>query len=150
MKDYFSDLKIINLEKNNDKIQNELKNKLSSEETMPFLATIDILKESIRCYADCEKVIEHEHTERKRIIATLKSLKYQIDANKEICLKEIDKYYEDRKMFFTSIEKVIDYAIKIGDKEMLMNASECLLTLYNSSSNNKRLSLGNSMMNKLK
>ena len=138
MKDYFS-----NLPQQYNSSSNEGENKLPNPQpsnpipipTSPGTAAImgmaDVIKETINCFTDYCKCKEHEKTERKRIVATLKAIEYQINAQKEIYLKELDKQYEERNKLYCMAEKVQEKALSTGDKEMLQLCYNFILNVYN-------------------
>lgn len=143
MKDFFSDLPIQN---NNE--GGELINPPSNPQTpapgnpgvpapMPvtpeaavIMGVADITKESIRCFTEYSKCKEQEITERKRINATLKTVKYQIDAQKEVYLHELEKNYEERNRLYDMAEKAQQKALELGDKEMLQLCYNMILNVY--------------------
>lgn len=103
----------------------------ASPEVAVVMGVVDITKESIRCFTDYAKCKEHEKTERKRIAATLRAIQYQIDAQKEVYLKELDKQYEERNRLYDMAEKAQEKALSIGDKEMLQLCYNLILNVYN-------------------
>ena len=102
-----------------------------SPEVAVVMGVVDITRESIRCFTDYAKCREHEKTERKRIAATLRAIQYQIDAQKEVYLKELEKQYEERKRLYDMAEKAQEKALAIGDKEMLQLCYNLILNVYN-------------------
>ncbi len=145
MNNYFSGLKS-NSSREDDK-KKETQIEIVSGQDAVNIEAIKLIKESIHCYSEYAKTVEHEHTERKRIIANLKAIKYRIDAEKELCLKALDMYYEERKMLFDDLRKAIRKATEEGNTEMLMISGNLLLTLYESNSNNPTLLGLNPVMN---
>ena len=156
MKDYFSDLpKSYNT---TDRVANssppapipgsQASIPLNSQ-TAILMSITDITKESIRCFTDYAKCREHEKTERKRIKATLRAIQYQIDAQKEIYLKELDKNYEERNRLYDIAEKTQKKALELNDKEMLQLCFNLILDVYNKpfDINIPRLSLSNGSIN---
>lgn len=140
MKDYFSDVQPTSLSVNDR--ENAPVNPTQTAAPIPtsleeiaisgaMNAIGDILKESIRCFTDYAKCKEHEKTERERITATLEAIEYQIDAQKEVYLKELDKQYEERNRLYEAVERAQNVALSIGDKEMLKICLNCMLNIYN-------------------
>lgn len=146
--DYFYSLRNNNSEEENK--ETKIRIEAVTEENVVTIETIGLIKETIRCYSEYAKTVEQERTERKRIIANLKVIKYQIDAQKEVCLKALDKHYEERRVLFEDIRSAIRKATEDGDKEMLMLSGNLLLSLYDSKANNQILLGVNSIMDKLK
>lgn len=142
MKDFFSDLPKSN-NKMNGKIDNSnlqspvLGNQCGGKTPIPVtqdvtiaIGVIDITKESIRCFTEYAKCREHEITERKRISATLKAVQYQIDAQKEVYLKKLEKDFEERNRLYDMAEKTLEIALELGDKEMLQICYNLILDVY--------------------
>lgn len=132
MKDYFSDLP------QQYDGQNEPAPRPSAQMPIPtspeaaiVMGVLDISKEAIRCFTEYAKCKEHEKTERKRIAATLKAIEYQIDAQKEVYLKKLDKQYEERNRLYDVAEKAQEKALELGDKEMLKICYNFILNVYN-------------------
>ena len=94
------------------------------------MGVIDITKESIRCYTEYIKCKEQEETERRRISATLRAIQYQIDAQKDVYLKELEKKFEERNRLYDMAEKAQAVALEIGDKEMLQICYNLILNVY--------------------
>lgn len=103
----------------------------TSLEAAVLMGVIDITKETIRCFTEYAKCKEHEKTERKRIAATLRAIEYQIDAQKEVYLKEMDKQFEERNRLYEMAEKAQEKALDLGDKEMLKICYNLILNVYN-------------------
>lgn len=101
---------------------------------------LDITKEAIRCFADYSKCKEHEKTERKRIVATLRAIEYQIDAQKVMYIEELNKLFEERNKLYSLAEKVQEKALLDGDKEMLQLCLNFILNVYNKPVNLKGVS----------
>lgn len=154
MKDYLGTNNYFHNLSNNDLNEESRGTKIRIEtvsgQDMVSIETIGLIKETIHCYTEYAKIVEQEHTERKRIMANLKAIKYQIDAQKEVCLKALDKHYEERRELFEDIRKAIRKATEDGDKEMLVISGNLLLSLYDSKTNNQMLLGVNSIMDKLK
>lgn len=137
MKDYFSDLPQKHDTSRADGLQQlEPSPQLSMLIPVPPQAAalggvLDITKQAIRCFTEYAKCKEHEKTERERIAATLRSIEYQIDAQKEVYLKEMDKQYEERNKLYDSAEKAHEIALNSGDKEMLKIYYNFILNIYN-------------------
>lgn len=139
MKDYFSDLPLnYNSSSNNEDNKVPVPNIPSTPTPIPvapeaavIMGVVDITKETIRCFTEYAKCKEHEKTERKRIAATLRAIQYQIDAQKEVYLKELDKNYEERNKLYDMAEKTQEYALRSGDKEMLQICYNFILGVYN-------------------
>ena len=143
MNDYFSDLSFRN---NNESGKSEIipsnpqtlvPERLSASEPMSvtpetaaIMGVVEITKESIRCFTEYAKCKEHEITERKRINAALKAVKYQIDAQKELYLHELEKNYEERNRLYDIAEEAHKRALEVGDKEMLMASYSFMLDVY--------------------
>ncbi len=134
MKDYFS-----NLPQQYNSSSDERKNKPAPSAPIPaptspeeavIMGVTDITKEAIRCFTDYAKCKEHEKTERKRIAATLRAIEYQIDAQKEVYLKELDKHYEERSRLYSVAEKAQEKALSTGDKEILQLCYNLILNVY--------------------
>ena len=100
-------------------------------ETAVIMGVVDITKETIHCFTEYAKCREHEKTERKRITATLRAIQYQIDAQKEEYLKELENQYEERKRLYDLAEKTQEKALELGDKEMLQLCYNLILNVYN-------------------
>lgn len=96
-----------------------------------IMGAVDITKESIRCFTDYVKCKEHEKTERKRISATLRAIQYQIDAQKEVYLKELENKFKERDYLYHLAEKAQEKALELGDKEMLQLCYNFILNVYN-------------------
>ncbi len=92
---------------------------------------IDITKETIRCFTEYAKVREHEVTERKRIAATLRAIKYKTDAQKEMYLKELSYRFDERNRLYDLAEKAQEKALECGDMEMLRLCYDFILNIYN-------------------
>lgn len=90
----------------------------------------DVTKEAMHCFKEYAMSREQEITERKRIRAQLQAITCVINANKEICLKEIETKAEERKQLYHAVEGVIDKASKESDIEMLKVALDFMLTVY--------------------
>ena len=148
MNNYFSGLKSNDSrEDREDDRKKETQIEIVTGQDAVSIEIIKLVKESIHCYSEYAKTVEHEHTERKRIIANLKALKYQIDAQKELYLKALEMYYEERKMLFDVLKESIRKATENGDKETLTISGYLLIDLYKINSGNP-ISLGlNSMIN---
>lgn len=143
MKNFFSDLPM-----QNNQVGGEVSNPPSDPQTPPprnpgvptpmpvtseaavIMGVVDITKESIRCFTEYAKCKEHEITERKRINATLKAVKYQIDAQKEVYLQELEKNYEERNRLYDMAEKAQQKALELDDKEMLQLCYNMILNVY--------------------
>lgn len=139
MKDYFSNLP---QQYNSSSNENNSKPATPSQPSSPMhiptppdvtvlMSVVDITKETIHCFTDYAKCKEHEKTERKRITATLKAIEYQIDAQREVYIKELDKQYEERNRLYSMAEKAQEKALSIGDKEMLQLCYNLILNVYN-------------------
>lgn len=139
MKDYFS-----NLPQQYNSVSNGIGGKpvppsqpsdpmpiFTSPEVAIVMDVVDITKETIRCFTDYAKCKEHEKTKRKRIVAILRAIEYQIDAQKEVYLKELDKQYEERNRLYSMAEKIQEKALDIGDNEMLQLCYNLILNVYN-------------------
>lgn len=137
MKDYFVDLS-----KNNEEysIKNSLDISTSNATPVPISMTsgvdvvvgvLDLAKESIRCFTEYSKCKEHEITERKKINATLRAIQYQIDAQKEVYLKELERNFEERNRLYDMAEKTQERALALGDIEMLKICYNYILNVYN-------------------
>ena len=92
---------------------------------------LDITKETMRCFTDYAKCKEHEKTERKRILATLKAIELQINSQKEAFLKMLDKHYEERNKLYALAEDVMQKALMENDKELLLYCCNFILNIYN-------------------
>ena len=143
MKDFFADLSI-----QNNNVGAEISTPPSNPQTpapgnsgiptpMPvtpeaaaIMGVVEITKESIRCFTEYAKCKEHEITERKRINAALKAVKYQIDAQKEVYLHELEKNYEERNRLYDMAEIAQQRALELGDKEMLQLCYNMILNVY--------------------
>lgn len=137
MKDYFSD---IPQKHGTSQANGQKKLATSPQPSMPIpitpqeaalMGVLDITKEAIRCFTEYAKCKEHEMTERKRIAATLKAIEYQIDAQKKVYLKEMDKQYEERNRLYDVAEKAQVIALDRGDIEMLKTCYNFILDVYN-------------------
>lgn len=135
MNDYFSNLpKKIN--QNTDIAKTE-KTKtvtavpVSASPAIP-LELVDITKETMRCFTDYAKCKEHEKTERKRILATLKAIELQIDFQKEAFLKILDKHYEERSKLYALVQDGLQKALMEKDTEVLKVCCDFITTIYNS------------------
>lgn len=147
MKNYFSDLpmKYDNNNDNNSGKDNRGNNEpskenftvISSPETMIVMGCLDLTKEAINCLTDYAKCREHEKTERKRITEAFKAIKYQIDAQKEVYLAELEKRYEERFKLYDMTLKAQEVALETSDKEMLMMCYDFILEVYNDSVDTK-------------
>ena len=137
MKDYFVDLS-----KNNEKYSMKNSLDLSTSNATPapipmtsgidvVVGVLDLTKESIRCFTEYSKCKEHEITERKKINATLRAIQYQIDAQKEVYLKELDRNFEERNRLYDMAEKTQERALALGDIEMLQTCYNFILNVYN-------------------
>ncbi|MDD6070375.1 MAG: hypothetical protein PUC12_06090 [Clostridiales bacterium] len=140
MKDYFTDLSI-----QKEHVQEKESNLVNSATSIPLTAdaaivagTVDITKECIRCFTEYAKCKEHEITERKRISAMLRAVQYQIDAQKEVYLRELEKNYEDRNRLYDMAEKTQQKALELGDKEMLQLCYNFILNVYTKPYGNNR------------
>lgn len=141
MKDFFSDLPQQYQEYNelNNDEQDKSIPSFNSSVSIPtskaseveIMGIMDITKETIRCFTDYAKCKEHEKTERKRIANTLRAIEYQIDAQKEVYIKELDKQYDERIMLYNMAEKVQEKALSLCDKEMLKLCYNLILNVYN-------------------
>lgn len=139
MKDYFLDLP----QKYNENLPQEVDSNKpddapqpsvpvpTSPEAAALMGILDITKETIRCFTEYAKCKEHEKTERKRITATLRVMEYQISAQKEAYLKNLDKQYEERNRLYDMAEKTQEKALELGDKEMLKICYNLILNVYN-------------------
>lgn len=135
MKDYFSNLpKKIN--QNTDIAKTE---KTKTVTAVPVSASpaislelVDITKETMRCFTDYAKCKEHEKTERKRILATLKAIELQIDFQKEAFLKILDKHYEERSKLYALVQDRLQKALMEKDTEVLKVCCDFITTIYNS------------------
>lgn len=142
MKDFFSDLP-----KQNNKMNGKIDNPNpqpparnnpcgrttqipSAPDAAIVTGVIDITKESIRCFTEYAKCREHEITERKRISAALKAVQYQIDAQKEVYLKKLEKDSEERNRLYDMAEKTLGTALELEDKEMLQLCCNLILNVY--------------------
>lgn len=94
------------------------------------MGVVDITRESIRCFTEYVKCKEHEKTERKRISASLRAVQYQIDAQKEVYLKELEKNFVERNRLYDMAEKAQEVALELGDKEMLQICYNMILNVY--------------------
>lgn len=135
MKDYFSDLP---QQYNLSQVDGQNKSAPSSQTSSPMSiptspegVVFDITKETIRCFTEYAKCKEHEKTERKRIAATLRAIEYQIDEQKQVYLKELDKQYEERNRLYNMVEEAQKKALELGDKEMLKMCYNLILNVYN-------------------
>lgn len=139
MKDFFSDLPMqksnFEGEVDNPSPNPQIPVQLTPEEKI-IISVVDITKESIRCFTEYVKCREHEITERKRINATLKAVQYQIDAQKEVYLKELEQNYEERNRLYDMAEKAQEKALELGDKEMLKMCYDLILNIYTKSVGN--------------
>lgn len=144
MKDFFSDLPIKNSNENR-KLNTPMVNSQShkpenpvgvsapiplTSETSIAMGVVDITKESIRCFTEYMKCKEHEITERQRINATLQAVQYQINAQKEVYLNELEKNFEERNRLYDMAEKTQQKALELGDKEMLQLCYNLILNVY--------------------
>ena len=135
MKDYFSNLPQ-KINQNTDIAKTE-KTKtvtavpVSTSPAIP-LELVDITQEITRCFTDYAKCKEHEKTERKRILATLKAIELQIDFQKEAFLKLLDKHYEERSKLYASVENWAQKALMEKDTEVLKICCDLISTIYNS------------------
>lgn len=102
-------------------------------EALLIASGLDIIKDSIRCFTEYKMCQEHEKTERKRITATLKAITYQIDANKEVYLKEMEKRFEERNKLYDLAHEAQKKALELEDKEMLVICYNLILNVYNKS-----------------
>ena len=134
MKDYFS-----NLPQKFDKITDVAKTEntrtvaavpVSTNPAMT-MELLEITKETMRCFTDYAKCKEHEKTERKRILATLKAIELQINSQKEAFLKMLDKHYEERNKLYALAEDVMQKALMENDKELLLYCCNFILNIYN-------------------
>lgn len=100
-----------------------------------LMSVPEMIKETIRCFTDYAKCKQHEETERKRITAQLKAIEYQINAQKEVYLKELEIRYEERNRLYSMAEKSQEKALVDGDKEMLKICYNLILNVYNSGAN---------------
>lgn len=135
MKDYFSNLPQ-KINQNTDIAKTE-KTKtvtavpVSASPAIP-LELVDITQEIMRCFTDYAKCKEHEKTERKRILATLKAIELQIDFQKEAFLKLLDKHYEERSKLYASFENWAQKALMEKDTEVFKICCGLISTIYNS------------------
>lgn len=90
----------------------------------------DVAKEAMQCFKEYAMCKEQEITERKRIRAQLEAINCIINANKEICLKQIETMANERKQMYHSVEGVINKAAQDNDMEMLKTALNFMLTVY--------------------
>lgn len=137
MKDYFSDIPQKQL---TPQANGQEKFAPSPQPSMPIpitpqaatlMGVLDITKETIRCFTEYAKCKEHEKTERKRIAATLRAIEYQIDAQKEVYLKEMSMQYEERNQLYNMLEKAQERALELNDIEMLKTCYNMILNVYN-------------------
>jgi len=137
MKDYFSDSSQKHDISRTDRTQQLASSPQLSmpipvpPQTAAIMGVIDITKEAIRCFTEYAKCKEHEKTERKRIAATLRAIEYQIDAQKEVYLKEMSMQYEERKRLYDMAEKAQEMALELNDIEMLKTCYNMILNVYN-------------------
>jgi len=68
---------------------------------------------------------------KESILLLLRAIEYQIDAQKQVYLKELDKQYEERNRLYDMAEKVQEKALELGDKEMLKICYNLILNVYN-------------------
>lgn len=134
MKDYFSNLpqkfdQITDIAKT-EKTRTVTAVPVSASPAVP-MELLDITKETIRCFTDYAKCTEHEKTERKRILATLKAIELQINSQKEAFLKMLDMHYEERNKLYTLAEDVMQKALMENDKELLIYCCNFILNIYN-------------------
>lgn len=102
----------------------------TSPEGTAIMGALEIAKEVTRCYTDYVKCREHEITERKRIMATLKAMKYCVDAQKEIFLKQLELEYEERNRMYDSIEMAQKVALETNDRELLRESMYWMLQVF--------------------
>lgn len=91
----------------------------------------DVIKESIRAYADYAKCKEVEITERKRIAGIIEVLNKKIESEKEVILKYMENSFEERERLYVRIDKVIELSLERADHEMLKLALNSMLVIYN-------------------
>lgn len=90
----------------------------------------DVAKEAMQCFKEYAMCREQEITERKRIRAQLEAINCIINANKEICLKQIETRADERKQMYDSVQVVINKAAQDNDIGMLKTAFDFMLTVY--------------------
>lgn len=134
MKDYFSNLPQ-KINQNTDIAKTEKTRTVtavpvSASPAIP-LELLDITKETMRCFTDYAKCKEHEKTERKRILATLKAIELQITSQKEAFLTMLDKHYEERNKLYALAQIVMQKALDENNNEMLLSCWKFILDIYN-------------------
>lgn len=145
MKDYFLDLPlhsdVLPKETSNTQdlvsISARSNSSLSLSEGAIVGGIVEITKEVIQCGTDYFKCTEHEKTERKRIASTLKAIVHQIDAQKEIYLKDLEKKYEERNRLYDIALEIQKRALELEDLEMLKISCNFMLIVYNGSTDLK-------------
>ena len=77
--------------------------------------TIDVIKETTRCFAEYSQCREREKSERKRVSAQLRTYLKKIDAIKEIELAKIRFTHEERMNLLDTANKALEIAKLNGD-----------------------------------
>ena len=95
----------------------------------------DTAKEAMSLMNDYMKCKEEQITERKRISSALKIITKQIEANKEMYLMGIEKYYEERHKLYDIANESLKKASETGDMEMLKCTYNFILNVYSQGDN---------------
>lgn len=108
---------------------------LSSLGSTPEILVMDVVKESMRCFAEYLKYREDEKTERIRIKSQLAAINEKINAQKEIYIKIIETSYAERKELYNHAQKTLELAMEMRDFETLKETYNFILMIYQSSIN---------------
>lgn len=88
-------------------------------ETMILKESVDVIKETIRCFTEYSQCREREKSERKRIAAQLRAYLKKVEAIKEIELAKIKFTHEERMRLLDAADKSLEIARQNGDIRIL-------------------------------
>lgn len=81
--------------------------------------TIDVVKETTRCFTEYSQCKEREKSERKKISAQLRAYLKKVDAIKEVELAKIRFTHEERMKLLDAANSALEIAKQNGDTRIV-------------------------------
>ena len=110
---------------------NDEPNRSKAVEQAIIEKTIDVIKETTRCFTEYSQCKEREKSERKKISAQLRAYLKKVDAIKEIELAKIRFTHEERMKLLDTANRALEIAKQNGDSRIVKMTFEFINVTLN-------------------
>ncbi len=108
--------------------------------------SIEVIKETTRCFTEYSECREREKSERKRISAQLRAYLKKVDAIREVELEKIKFTHEERMSLLNAADKALEIAKQNGDVRIVKMTFEFINETLNKVGYADKVSVNGSLL----